>query len=174
MRGACGFLAAGAAVFLLGSGCIAGPARRAGASGREPVRWVVVEKRVGDLYPGGRHGDGHLDPAASILVFEPLRAEDLRWVAEVEPESVFVELLGISPSGPVAPGEIVSARLRVGNAAPGVAYRLTAVPTSPEVSLLGAPEAVVRGPAEAVFRFTSRSPGRAGIAVSAARLKGIP
>lgn len=174
MKGACGFVAVGAAAFLSGSGCVTGSPGRPEVSPREPVRWVVAEKRVGELYPGGRHGDGRLDPAAPILVFEPIAAEGRRWVAEVESESFFVELLGISPCGPVAPGEVVSARVRVGNAAPGAAYRLSAVPTTPEVTLLGASELVVHGGAEALFRFTSRRPGRAGISVSAARLKGTP
>ena len=101
---------------------------------------------------------------------EPLYPEDLGWTAEVESRGYFVEVLEVTPPGLVAPGEVVTARLRVGNARPGVIYRLVARPSTPDVRIVGEAEITVRGPEVAVFRFTSLSGGRGGIEVGVERV----
>jgi hypothetical protein len=84
----------------------------------------------------------------------------------VTPEDHFVELVRLSPAGPAAPGEVVSAAVRVGRAKPGQRYLLRAAPSHPEVRLLGGAEAIVSGESTVEFRFTSTVNGRAGIEVA--------
>lgn len=140
----------------------------AGPPPREPIRWVVVEKRVGDLAEARAIAGGDFAPEVRILALEPLFPEDLGWTAEVEGRGTFVEILEVTPPGLVAPGEVVTARVRVGNARPGVAYRLVARPSTPDVQIMGEAEIRVRGPEVVVFRFTSLSGGRGGIEVGVA------
>jgi hypothetical protein len=141
---------------------------------REPVRWILVERRYGDIAgveeAGVDRADGQVDPDATVLAFQPLYPEDLTWEVVVSPEEHFVELLGFSPSGPVAPGEVVSATVRVGKAKVGQRYRLLAKPSQPDVRILGDHKSVVNGEAAAVFRFTRSRSGRAGISVGVERL----
>ena len=139
---------------------------------RKPVRWVVVERAVGAILPSGRSGDGHVDPQAVILTMQPLYSEDVNWEVVVDPHDFFVEVLEITPSAQVSPGETVSARVRVGRAKEGDHYRLIARPSQPEVHIIGEPECVVRGGKPVLFRFTSESQGRAGIAVAVERIEG--
>lgn len=137
---------------------------------REPVRWILVERRYGDVASRSDAGDGRVNPDATVLAFQPLYPEDLTWEVVVSPEEQFVELVNFSPSGPATPGEIVSATVRVGKAKAGQTYRLTAKPSRSDVRILGECAAVVQGWDTAVFRFTSCASGRAGIAVGVERI----
>jgi len=102
---------------------------------------------------------------------EPLYPEDLGWTAEVESRGYFVEVLEVTPPGLVAPGEVVTARLRVGNARPGVIYRLVARPSTPDVRIVGEAEIMARGAEAVIFRFTSLSGGRGGIEVGVGEIE---
>lgn len=139
------------------------PERRPAPHAREPARWVVVEKRIGQLHRDVTAGDGQLDPKATLLVLEPLYPEDLNWVAEVEAADYFLELLEVVPAGELAPGETVTALLRVGGARPDRYYRVLAKSSTPESVILGDRERTVRGSSPVSFRFTSLTGGRAGL-----------
>jgi hypothetical protein len=136
------------------------------APDRIPARWIVVEKRMGELAPEGRVGDGQVDPDAVLLALVPLYPEDLQWNVIVDPHDYFVEVLEISPPGPATPGELVTARVRVGHAKGDEVYRLTAIPSRGEIHVLGRAEQVVRGGEAAQFQFTSVALGSGGIAVA--------
>jgi len=140
---------------------------------RTPVRWIVVEKRVGDIVPEGRTGDGQVDPQAVVLTMQPLYREDLEWEVVVDPHDYFVEVLEISPSRQASPGETVSATVRVGKARKDDVYRLIARPSSTDVVIQGTAEQTVRGSSPATFRFTSTAGGRAGIAVGVEKMKEV-
>ncbi|HVR86766.1 MAG TPA: hypothetical protein VMU54_20755 [Planctomycetota bacterium] len=135
----------------------------------KPVRWILVEKRLADVIPDGRVGDGRADPEALLLTLVPLGPEDVRWQVLVDPADYFVEVLEITPSGETAPGETVTAKVRVARARKGEVYRLVARASRPDVEILGSSERVVREDAPALFRFTSRSTGRGGIAIGVER-----
>jgi len=136
---------------------------------REPVRWLLVERCYADVAPT-ESGDGRVNPDAVVLAFQPLYPEDLAWDVVVAPEEHFVEVVGFSPSGPVRPGEVVTATVRVGKARAGELYRLLAKVSQADVRILGERQAVVRGSDSAVFIFTSSTSGRAGIAVGVERI----
>jgi hypothetical protein len=137
---------------------------------REPVRWLLVERRYADVAPTAS-GDGKVNPEAVVLAFQPLYPEDLAWEVVVDPEEQFVEVVGFSPAGPARPGEVVSATVRVGKARAAELYRLSAKASQPGVRILGDAQAVVKGSDTAVFRFTSCASGRAGIAVGVERIR---
>ena len=139
-------------------------------SERTPVRWIVVEKRVDEVIPEGRLGDGQVDPGAIVLTMQPLYAEDLEWKVVVEPRDYFVEVLEISPRAQASPGEIVTAKVHVARARSEDRYRLVAKASRPDVQLLGTAEQIVQGGAPVLFRFTSISSGPGGIAVGVERL----
>jgi hypothetical protein len=147
-------------------GCVAPQQPRV----REPVRWIVVEKGVRDLVKEGLLVDRPLDESSTLLAMQPLYPEDLNWVVKVEAQDFFVELLEIAPGRTAAPGERVSAKVRVGNAQKEATYRLSARPSSGDVRLVGNQEILVRGPSPATFAFTSLSPGAGGIAIAIERL----
>ncbi|HEV3026156.1 MAG TPA: hypothetical protein VG457_01205 [Planctomycetota bacterium] len=154
------------------AGLLTGCAIRAALPPAEkPVRWVLVEKRLADVIPEGRVGDGRADPEAFLLTLVPLARDDVRWEIEVDPHDYYVEVLEITPSGEAAPGESVTATVRVARARKGDVYRLRARASRPDVEILGPRERVVREDAPALFRFTSRSSGRGGIAVEAERVE---
>ena len=136
---------------------------------REPVRWLLIERRYADVAPTAS-GDGKINPEATVLAFQPLYPEDLAWEVVVDPEEHFVEVVGFSPSAPAKPGEVVSATVRVGKAKAADLYRLSAKASQPDVRILGDAQAVVKGSDTAVFRFTSCASGRAGIAVGVERI----
>ncbi len=138
---------------------------------RTPVRWIVVEKRVGDVTPGGWVGDGQVDPQAVVLTMQPLYREDLEWEVVVDPHDYFVEVLEIVPGSQATPGETVTAKVRVGKAKPGDVYRLLAKASRADVQILGATEQIVHGCSPALFRFTSTSTGAGGIAVGVEKLE---
>ncbi len=133
---------------------------------REPARWILVEKRVGQHPTEATAGDGRLDPKATLLVLEPLYPEDLNWVAEVEAVDYFVEVLQLLPAGELAPGEAVTALLRVGGARPDRYYRVVARSSSPQSVILGDQEHTVRGASPMTFRFTSVAGGKAGLKIA--------
>lgn len=164
------------ALFLvLSSTSLAGCASPARVPERTPVRWIVVEKKVGELLPDGVVGEGRLDPAAQLLALQPLYREDLEWEVVVDPHDYFVEVLEISPGTSAAPGEVVTAKVRVGRARKGERYRLLANASQAGVQVLGDAEHIVKEGATAVFRFTSSLPGAGGIAVSVERVSsGLP
>jgi hypothetical protein len=135
------------------------------------VRWIVVEKRVGDVTAGGWVGDGQVDPQAIVLTMHPLYREDLEWDVVVDPHDYFVEVLEIAPGTQVTPGETVTAKVRVGKARPGDVYRLVAKGSRADVQILGAFEQIVHGSTPALFRFTSISTGPGGIAVGVERVE---
>lgn len=139
---------------------------------RTPVRWIVVEKRVGEIRAGGPVGDGQVDPMAVVLTMQPLYREDLEWEIVVDPHDYFVEVLEIIPKSQAAPGETVNAKVRVGHSRPNDRYRITARVSQSGVEILGEAECIVRGSSPATFRFTSLVPGRAGIAVGVEKLEG--
>jgi hypothetical protein len=141
-----------------------------GESPREPARWVLVERRYADVVQTTTNGDGRVNPDAVVLTFQPLYPEDLNWDVVVDPEDQFVEVVGFTPEGHARPGEIVSATVRVGKAKIGQLYRLSAKPSQTDVRILGEAQTVVRGNETAVFRFTSCTSGRAGIAVGVERI----
>jgi len=145
---------------------------RESASPRKPVRWIVVEKRMGELVPEGRVGDGQVDPQAIVLTMQPLYSEDIAWDVVVEPHDYFVEILEISPNRQASPGETVSTTVRVGHARQNEHYRLTARASQTGVKILGDAQVIVQGATPAAFRFTSLESGRAGIAVGVEKIEG--
>lgn len=136
---------------------------------REPVRWLLVERRYADVAPTGS-GDGRINPDATVLAFQPLYPEDLAWDIVVDTEEHYVEVVGFSPAGQARPGEVVTATVRVGKAKADQVYRLSAKASQPDVRILGDTQATVKGSDTAVFRFTSCASGRAGIAVGVERI----
>lgn len=167
MRRARAALVLGCLVHISGQGC-ALPSETEGTA-REPVRWLLVERRYADVAPTAS-GDGKINPEATVLAFQPLYPEDLAWEVVVDTEEHFVEVVSFTPSGPARPGEVVSATVRVGKAKAAVMYRLSAKASQPDVRILGDTQAVVKGSDTAVFRFTSCASGRAGIAVGVERI----
>jgi hypothetical protein len=133
----------------------------------------MVEKRLAELLPEGQVGDGRADPEARLLALEPLPADLLGGQVGVDPRDYFAELLKLTPSGDAAPGETVTAEVRVARARKGEVYRLTARASRADVEILGAREQVVREDAPAVFRFTRRSSGRGGIALGVERVASL-
>jgi len=155
-------------------GCLAGQAcapevHEDSATPREPVRWILVERRYAEVAPTAT-GDGRVNPDAMVLAFQPLYAEDLTWEAAVDVEEHYVEVVGFSPAGAAQPGEVVTATVRVGKARAGQLYRLSAKTSQADVRILGESQAVVKGSDTAVFHFTSCASGRAGIAVGVERI----
>lgn len=153
----------GSAAVLLGlSACAvqAPPARE-----RTPVRWIMVEKPIGEVVPNGQNGQGQVDPRSAIVTLQPLYSEDVNWEVVVEPHDFYVEIIEITPRGQASPGETVNAKVRVARARVGDVYRLTARASRSDVRIVGGSEITVRGDAPANFRFTSLAPGRGGIAV---------
>jgi hypothetical protein len=142
-----------------------------GAVERTPVRWIVVEKSVGEVIPDGRVGDGQVDPSAIVLTMQPLYPEDLAWQVVVDLNDYFVEVLEISPRTQASPGETVTAKVHVARAKPDEVYRLVAKASRPDVQLIGASEQIVHGGAPALFRFTSLSSGPGGIALGVEKLE---
>lgn len=167
MQALIGKLAAAAAL-IAAVGCVPPPA---GPPVRTPVRWVVVEKRVKDIVPDGRTGDGQVDPESVVLTMQPLYREDVNWEVVVDPHDYFVEVLEITPSSQASPGETVTARVRVGKARSDSTYRLIARASHQDVEILGEKELVVHGSAVAIFRFTSVATGRGGIAVGVEKVE---
>lgn len=149
------------------AGCV--PAEPLGAA-RKPVRWIVVEKKMGEVVPRGQVGDGRVDPDAVVLTMQPLYREDLEWQVVVDPHDYFVEVLGISPRASASPGELVTARVRVARARMVDVYRLVARPSRADVEIVGAREQIVLGDAPTSFRFTSTTTGSAGIAIGVERV----
>jgi hypothetical protein len=141
-------------------------------SARTPVRWIVVEKTVGEIVPDGRIGEGRVDPEAVVLTLQPLYSEDVHWEVVVDPHDYFVEILEISPNRQASPGETVSATVRVGHARQNEHYRLTARASQTGVRILGESQVIVQGATPTAFRFTSLEPGRAGIAVGVEKIEG--
>ena len=137
---------------------------------REPLRWIMVEARADSVYPDGQIGDGQVSPSSQLLTMVPLYREDFSWEVVVDPRDYFVEVLEVLPKGLATPGETVMATVRGGGAKPAERYRLQARPQAPDVTLIGEAEREVRGAAPAVFRFTSTSTGRGGIAVGVERI----
>jgi hypothetical protein len=136
---------------------------------REPVRWLLVERRYADV-AGAASGDGKVNPDAVVLAFQPLYSEDLAWEAAVDVEEHYVEVVGFSPASAAQPGEVIAATVRVGKAKVGQLYRLSAKASQPDVRILGESQVFVKGIESAVFRFTSYASGRAGIAVGVERI----
>lgn len=159
-----------AAVWTLGLQACAPRAIEDGAGSREPVRWILVERQYGDLEVPPHGGDGAINPEAVVLAFQPLYPEDLTWEVVVSPDEHFVELVQVSPSSAVAPGEVVTVTVRVGRAKADQRYRLSISATEPTVQILGTPQALVRGVEPMRFSFTSSKAGRSGIAVAVERL----
>jgi hypothetical protein len=93
----------------------------------------------------------------------------LIWDVVISPEEQFVELLSVEPSGAVAPGEVVTATVRVGKAKADQRYRLSISATEQPVQIVGAAQALVTGVESARFSFTSSKAGRSGIAVAVER-----
>jgi hypothetical protein len=145
--------------------------RSPGTPERVPVRWIMVEKRVGELLPDGHFWDGQVDPGAKVLTLQPLYREDLSGEVVVDPREDTVEVLEISPPGRASPGETVTATVRVAQARKGERYRLSARPLRADIRMIGQTDLVVAGDAPAVFRFTSASIGRGGIAVGVERIR---
>jgi len=136
---------------------------------REPVRWLLVERRYADVAEKVS-GDGSINPDATVLAFQPLYPEDLSWEVVVDPDEQFVEVVGFSPARSARPGEVVTATVRVGKAKAGQLYRLSAKVSQADVRILGESHAIVKGSETADFRFTSCASGRAGIAVGVERI----
>ena len=158
-----------AIVVVLFQGCVS---REPGESvtHREPVRWLLVERSYGELAAVEKGGEGNINPEAMVLAFQPLYPEDLKWEVLVEAQEQFVELVSFTPQAAAAPGEVVSATVRVGKAKPAEFYRLSAKASQADVRILGEAQTVVKGSEPAVFRFTSCASGRAGIAVGVERI----
>jgi hypothetical protein len=148
------------------SGCAPLPTE----SARTPVRWVVVEKRMGEVTPDGQVGQGRVDPSAVVLTMQPLYREDFQWEVTLDPRDYFVEVLEVSPAGQATPGEVVSAKVRVGGAKEDDVYRLVATSSRTDVEILGERDQFVRGRTPALFRFTCTAPGPGGIAVGVERM----
>jgi hypothetical protein len=141
---------------------------------RTPVRWIMVEKPVGEVVPNGQNGEGQVDPRSMIVTLQPLYSEDVNWEVVVDPHDFYVEIVAISPAGQAAPGETVCALVRVAHARSGDLYRLTAKGSQQDVQILGEREHLVRGGTPAAFRFTSLGPGRAGISVGVEKVANAP
>jgi hypothetical protein len=145
------------------------PVERVGSG--EPVRWILVERQYGDVASPSDAGDGRVNPDATVLAFQPLYPEDLKWDVLVEAQEQFVEVVSFTPSGAAAPGEVVSAVVRVGKAKADQLYRLSAKASQNDVTIIGEAQMIVKGSNTAVFRFTSCTSGRAGIAVGVDRVE---
>lgn len=150
-------------------GCVS-PDPGEGVTHREPVRWLLVERPYGELAVGQKSEDGGINPHAMVLSFQPLYPEDLKWDVIVEAQDHFVELVSFMPQNAAAPGEVVSAIVRVGKAKPADLYRLSAKVSQADVRIIGEAQAIVKGSEPAVFRFTSCASGRGGIAVVVERI----
>jgi hypothetical protein len=144
-----------------------------GSSGaaREPVRWILVEEPARQAIPGAIAGDGVLAPEAPMLVFRPLFKEDLSWEVVVGADDHFVEVVSITPSGEAAPGEVVTASVRVCKARTEGVYRLTISALERDVRIVGEREKIVTGRDPAQFKFTKLSGGRGGIGVAVERIR---
>jgi hypothetical protein len=134
---------------------------------RARVRWVMVERRAEELFPPS----AGIDPRSVWLRMEPVGGEDSRWEVAVETQGLPIELVELLPGHDVAPGEAVTARVRIPRAASGGWYRLTARPSRQKVRILGPSEVRVRGDGLADFRFTHLESGRAGITIEAVPLR---
>jgi hypothetical protein len=88
----------------------------------------------------------------------------------VDPRAYFVELVSVAPQPQAAPGEIVTATVRVAGARAEELYRLVARASQSDVRILGDRERVVRGNRTVSFQFTSLTAGRAGIGVEVERV----
>jgi hypothetical protein len=91
---------------------------------------------------------------------------------KVEAHDFFVELLEIVPGRTAAPGERVTAKVRVGNARKDTTYRLSAMPSNDAVRILSHQEVIVRGSMTATYEFSSLVPGVAGIGITVDKLEG--
>ena len=145
--------------------------RIAAVADRKPVRWIVVEKKVGDLTSDGSSRDDRLDVSVPILTMEPLYSEDLNWEVVVDPNDFYVEVLEIFPNGQVSTGETITAKVRVARARESEVYLLSARPSRENMKLIGPAQAIVRGGTVATFQFTSLTPGRGGIQVTAEKAR---
>lgn len=132
-----------------------------------PIRWIVVERQVGDLYGPEVGGQGVIDPEAVVLVLEPLPSGPPRWQAEVTTDDFHVEVLSLVPPKEAGAGEIVTATVRVAGDRPEAAYRLTAVPCHSSIRLLDPSSQRARGNTPVQFRFTSLTGGRARVRIDA-------
>ena len=168
MHAAQGALGTGLLLMVL-QGCL--PAREVRSEAREPVRWILVERRYGDIAGSDAAGDGRVNPDAVVLAFLPLYPEDLKWEVVIKPEEHFVELIGLTPEGLVSPGEVVTVRVRVGRARPDSLYSLQAVASQSHVTVIGRDHVRVRGDEVASFRFTSTITGRGGLEIRARVVK---
>lgn len=156
---------------LLGLGAVVGTVGCAMAPGsppKEPIRWIVVEKKAGELAEEGALGGAVLEPGAVLLVMEPVYGED--WRVTVKAHDHFVELVEVSPSGTAAPGETVTAKVRVAGGSPKNRYRLMATPTRQDVRVFDQSEHLVTAGVVVAFRFTSLTGGKSGIEVTVERL----
>lgn len=118
------------------------------------LRWIVVEKLVGDLVDEGAWPEAQMQPGATMLAMAPVRDDVALWTPKIQAADYFVEVLAVSPEGRVEVGQVVTVSLRVGNAKPDAIYRLIASCGGGGTRILGEYERVVKGMEETKFRFT--------------------
>ena len=135
----------------------------------QPIRWQLVEKRYGDLKNHGASGDGLVDPDATALVFEPLYEEQLTTDIYVSAYPHAALLTGFSHSQ-AGVGTVVTAEVRVRDAALGGVYRLTAKGSNDFIKILGENPIFLSGKEVGEFRFTSTVSGRGGVAIAVDRV----
>ena len=136
-----------------------------GPTGRTPLRWQLVERRYRDMADAGVAGDGRVEADAFVLAFEPVYPEDLADASGPGAARLSVEILELFPDRPIGVGQLVSATVRVANAAPLVRYRLRVEALDPRVRILGERQRTVKGSETATFCFTSGALGKRGITV---------
>lgn len=156
--------------FLLLFGCA--PAREGTVEAPASVRWILVERRAGDLRDALAGEGAGLVPDARVLVATPVLSAGPRWSPEVRGrECPLVEVLELMPEGPLGVGETAWARLRVANARPEKLYRIRAEPIGDGTRILGPVEWVVRGSEPVRVAFTSLRAGPGTLRVFAEAIR---
>ena len=135
----------------------------------QPIRWQLVEKRYGDLQDHGVSGAGQVDPDATTLVFEPLYQEQLTTEIYVSAYPHAAVLIDFSHSQ-AGVGSVVTATVRVRDAAPGGVYRLTAKGSNDYINILGENPIFLSGQESGEFKFTSTMSGRGDVAIAVDRI----
>ncbi len=139
---------------------------------RAIIGWRLVERPARELTDRGLGGDATLDPNSPVMVFEPVYEDELPVVTRSGGRTgrTVEARVTTDPSRP-APGEVVTATVRVTHPGEGVRYEITAEPTRDGISILGSSTVIVSAGEPGVIRFTSRCQGAGGVVIRAFELR---